>query len=1331
MPRQTPHRRALCALALFLLALAVHSRVQAQSAAPPAPLLVAPPDGAVTTGVSHPPLGIPLLDWNPAPQALLYHVQVAAAQPGGACDFSAPAVDSDTPATSFGLFSTAKPEPGSVLPALPDGGWCWRVKGATGSVFRPVWGPYSEAALFVKDWSNGGALRPALLLPEPGGETPARRAAFLPGDFRWTAVPGAATYRLEIASSGDFAPETIVYAASALGTTHTPTVRLPNGLYFRRVTPFDIGGNPGAASEPGQFDLAWDAPPQLLAPGDGIVTPFTPRFSWTAVEGAREYVLEVSTSPDFAQGATETYRTYNTDYTPAEALANNRDYYWRVRAATTAKVLGEDGTREVVSPYSAEHGFTVQWDFAPRLLTPAAETTGMGSPFFAWESVPAAERYQLQINETGQFISPFLADAEIYNVPAWTEPGLPAATEPFWWRVSALDAHGNSTPVSETRAYTPAATVGPNAVYPPPYYAPDTANLPVHSDRTLAWPVFVWDTAHETIANEIRIPAEYYRLTVDEQDDFATADFATPNILIETAGLGAAPTLADTLIPLEDGKLYSWRVQAFTGGTQIGGSLTWRFRYDATTPELPFAATATPIQPQDGFEAVGDPPVLGWLPVTGAARYRVQVADKAAFADVLDEAVTAVANYVPWQGRRQHMPSGEYWWRVRPEDGGGAPLGDWSPPRRFMLAVDLLTGNPFDLDPPGDSAGGNVQATSLLGPLVGGDAPGYAPTMTLIAASATAGAGSADLGALHMLVDRTYLQSRNWVIAFGAAGDISAGQAIYYGIYVDIDHVRDSGGTSPFTGAALPGDPLYRPEYFVEVSRTGNSVHAAGVTLRSWDAAAARWNAAQSLAELGGVAWFEPGSSAVQLLVPFAALGAERADFSGTLALTLFSSAAPGGPAADVVPPQGFDKPALVSDMLTPLYPFDTPSAQPRVFYDMPTLRWRAPYFDSVDRYEVQLARDDAFTVIVDTWETHEAGTLPFFELLPAGFQTEQPMADGGYVWRVRLCHERYIAWRDDLFDCGAWSQPMHFTLGSRRPQGLSPADGATTLATPAFAWDRVEGAASYVLQVGRAQDLDDPANVLFTKVTEATSFTPTDLQNGLEPRAPYFWRVAMRRADGGIGRWTEVLRFTKGSIAPAPVAPLTGTIVLGQPTFVWTAVLTPTLNPRLAAPRYRLVVDNDRDFGSPEFSVETQATSFTPPAGRGLKDGEWHWRVMLLDAGRHAGPESLAQTLAKVSPPPAITGPAPAASHFEPPALHWDAVEGAAYYAVEFGGDAQFRNTYTVYSAAASFTPPRPLDPGAHFWRVRAYDADGRAGEWAEGQFIFGQIVYLPAVTR
>ena len=436
-----------------------------------------------------------------------------------------------------------------------------------------------------------------------------------------------------------------------------------------------------------------------------------------------------------------------------------------------------------------------------------------------------------------------------------------------------------------------------------------------------------------------------------------------------------------------------------------------------------------------------------------------------------------------------------------------------------------------------------------------------------------------------------------------------------YGLYFDIDHVKGSGATSDPLGKPVAVDPLYLPEYVLYVHRgSGGVVSPADSLFYRWNGAG--WDPPQALASIGGDIWLDAATNAVQVLVPYTAIGSEDPKAAGSLALTVFSTdTGTADGIRDSVPVQGatVDHPAFVSDMLMPLYPFDTPLTDPIIFYDMPAARWRMPYFDSVDGYQVQVARDGRFTQIVETWESYESNTWPYYALIPAAFQSKNAYEDNAsYYWRVRIRHERYTS-DSSLYDYGPWSPAMRFRLDSRRVDNTLPPNGSTAAMTPTFTWDRVEGASGYKVQLDNDSNFSSP---LFNGNIDGTSFTPT---NAL-PDGTYYWRVAMRRSSTVIGHWTATMSFVKQSVSPAALSPAYDDKTAQQPTFTWAAVLTPTVEPRLAAPRYRLQIASDPNFSSPQ-TYDTTATSYTPLKGQSLADGTWYWRVAILDANGSPGP--------------------------------------------------------------------------------------------------------------
>jgi hypothetical protein len=397
-------------------------------------------------------------------------------------------------------------------------------------------------------------------------------------------------------------------------------------------------------------------------------------------------------------------------------------------------------------------------------------------------------------------------------------------------------------------------------------------------------------------------------------------------------------------------------------------------------------------------------------------------------------------------------------------------------------------------------------------------------------------------------------------------------------------------------------------------------------------------------------------------------------------------------------------------------------------------LRWRMPIWDSVDGYQVQIARDERFTMLVDSWETYETMKFTYFGLMPAAYQSLAARGDNeSYYWRVRIRHERFQGNYEYMFDYGPWSPPMRFKLESRRPANLALSPAEPIYTTPTFTWDRVEGAAGYTIQIDDDSKFSSP---LLEKKVDGTSYTPDEMVSAqaLKSLTTYYWRVRIRRSDSVPGRWSEPQAFVKSSIAPVPVFPLTTnpqTLVTEQPTFQWTAVLTPTDLPRLAAPRYRIQVDNDPSFGSPDINTMTQGTNYTPLKSESLDDGQWYWRVAIYESGGTVGPYSTPQVFVKQYPIPVTIWPPPNGISGIMPPFVWEPAKGAAYYKFDLANNDSFENPTSATTLSSSYTPTKSMNNGRYFWRVRMYDQDRVPGPIVAGQFNLGYGIYLPNIKR
>ncbi len=1248
-------------------------------APPDAPALLSPVDGELVTGATHPPLGVPTLTWQSVISATTYQVQVSTSS-----GFATTLISVDTNATSY-----------VPIIALGDGVFYWRVRAKAGT----LWGDYSSVSSFTVSWGHNGEIYPVLLAPEDGEEI----AAFAHTHFSWQPVAGAATYQLRVATDPQMA--TAAYTAVTTKPHHTPLQRLGNNVYYWQVTPVDNKGHVGAASPVWSFTYNWNVAPALLSPDDQLEAPFAPRLSWTAVEGAKEYRLQISSQANF--GSYSQTVTRNTDHTLASALNNDAEYFWRVQAVDA---------RNTASPWSEIRRFRIKWSFVPQLLSPANNSIRLAYPFFAWAPVPGAEEYQIQIADNSAFSTP-IVDTKISNATHHTQPNWSSAypDRAYYWRVRAMDARKNYSPWSDMWSFQfsdPSGLLGgngnstsPNLIYPPPYYPPDTANTPVYSNRSIDALLFIWDVAHTaSVPGSLNLvePADTYRLEVD--DDPA---FLSPNFTILTAGTAAAPTTANPFIELQNDMVYFWRVTAYRGGQELGSKLTWQMRYSNGHSAASPIQTSVPelLYPEAGFEAVAQPPILGWQSIAGAGGYEVQITRDPTFNVIDDQAVAQFSHYVPWQGRLTSMPFGAYWWRVRAVDGGGTPIGEWSTARHFHLSVALAIGNIYEFPAPDNLAA---------------DTTGRA----LVATSPEQAQGSFELKELFTIVDRRASKSynQNWVIAF-TTGATDA-DTVTYALYLDIDHVQDSGASSdPRGNVAIPINPRYRPEFVVYVELTDGGGIAA--QFHEWNGSS--WLPSVPLVNMDGSVEFDAALQSVQLFIPYTALGSASEGWVGSLALIVYSLE--GNAVRDSVPLQGIvsDNPVFVSNMLLPLYPFDTPFSNPTVYEDMPPLRWQMPAYGT-DGYQIQVARDAQFTQIVETWDSYETGKSQFFTLIPTAFQSRIAYSDNeSYYWRVRSRHEVYI--KDGTsYDFGPWSPAMRFKLDSRRVGNPRLSTGDNAFMTPTFLWDRVEGASGYTIQI------DDDANFsspLINQATDATSFTPLDSSGttALAPGAQYYWRVVMRRTSSIIGQWSDGMAFTKNSLWPEPVAPLVGAVLNHQPTLQWTAVLTPSVQPRLTAPAYRVQIANNAAFNPIKLDETTQATSYTPPKGKTLADGVWYWRVAFVDGAGKLHPFSPVQSFTKEYPLPALIGPGQGENTDAAPTFIWGPIDGAATYKLEYADNSSYNKSTTVTTELTSHIPTKAMSNSPYFWRVQMIDADRNPGPLIEGRFVVGYKVFLPAV--
>jgi hypothetical protein len=462
--------------------------------------------------------------------------------------------------------------------------------------------------------------------------------------LRWAPVTGAERYVVQVGQDDEWSDDPTL----SLGTVSTAIdlpVGLPHADYTWRVAAVQ-GGAQGPWSANGTtFTRSWLTTPSLVGPlgpqGDW------PTFSWTPVDGASEYQVQVSSLPfgtpstqyqadDFTSSCLTT-RTTVTPYTGQKSsnnagagdcdftgLVSPTDVHWRVRALdAVADEVAEVDTAPVV-----DEGISTQPPAPPGELDTGAcpeerpagalscepsnevEKGGWSAPgtfTFALPGTPATALADLQVVETLPLPAGLCVSEVCTDVPtiSWARPSI-SGTSPSSYRVYiALDAaFSNIQEVVETRgtSYTPTAEYRVSGVGPAYYYAVQAC-------------------------------------AVD--------------------GCGPVPAPADVT---------SFRKKSVA----VTGLLSAR---TAQENRLTWQSLGKALEVKTGLTVKADQGRVGW---SDAAAYRVQVtkASDAAFATPLEDVTVDGTSFV---SRTTRLGDGDFLWRVQAVDASGHKL-PWSAP---------------------------------------------------------------------------------------------------------------------------------------------------------------------------------------------------------------------------------------------------------------------------------------------------------------------------------------------------------------------------------------------------------------------------------------------------------------------------------------------------------------------------------------------------------------------------------------------------------------------------------------------------------------------------
>lgn len=553
-----------------------------------------------------------VLDWAPVAGATAYVVQVGTDEQW-----------SDTPTLQLPTVATRL-----TLPAwLPHASYVWRVAAVSGK----AQGRWSTVGTFTRGWDAA----PKLLSPLSGSIDP---AAAVP-TFRWTPVPTASEYQLQISTSPYFdAPFT---TQAGVGTESCFTTRTS-------VTPFNEQASVRAGSAGGcTFSLLgtgaplhWrvraldhvvdgaavvdttpvvregisSLPPAKAGELDSSACPEAPApVATSAPVGAPRPQPSASASPS---GAPSPSASPSPSGSPSASASASASPGGGAAEGGSCEPLHEVERGAWSSSATFSHRFALPSPapFFQDLPTPQRPTASSDVctdgrcrdfPTVSWASVPGAQWYRVTVS----------LDAAFTNVHAIAEtPGL-TWTPTTQWR--------DSTTASAYHVVVQACTIQPaadgrgpgcDAPSAPLVVRKSSPRLPTTSpaDGALVGGpevVLSWSAASSALAAATGAAptseAYAYRVQVAraEDPDFTSADLVEDELVDSTHFVSAEHRYADGA--------YLWRVQPVdASGHRLPWSTVQRFTRDSTAPTFSVVAS-TRLAPRGAVTVRFSEPVLG------------------------------------------------------------------------------------------------------------------------------------------------------------------------------------------------------------------------------------------------------------------------------------------------------------------------------------------------------------------------------------------------------------------------------------------------------------------------------------------------------------------------------------------------------------------------------------------------------------------------------------------------------------------------------------------------------------------------------------------------
>jgi hypothetical protein len=441
----------------------------------------------------------------------------------------------------------------------------------------------------------------------------------------------------------------------------------------------------------------WSAAPLIIG-GDGVSIswPATPLvLKWSQVAYANKYIVTIATDPALSNqvlgSVSQPVYTQGNSYAFPTTLANGT-YYW---AVTPVDSEGHRGVRSRVGSFS--------WNWPTTTSTSVIDLNPdprVFDPFFSWNPVPGAARYEVEINSAADFPAGSKVCCTTPTIGTSLAPTKVLPNNGYYWRVRAIDANGHAGQWNYGTPFTKQFdSVSPSI---PNLTVRDVNGNPLTQTPTTDTPIVTWDPVPGASRYEVQLGpytsgiCDWSHVALPPYHAYTAATAWTPLGYNHSSrpGPSAWPTPQSEFPILATGASYCVRVLARSDDDALSHQVVsdWTYVNGTDNPNLPaftYAAqpsaagqTFSPFTPANAYlaptQGTSTPrtPLFTWTWLPGAKGFYVVVARDPLFTQVVDVGFTNVPAYAPRLANGEPLSdeTTTYYWAVIPSASANGSL---------------------------------------------------------------------------------------------------------------------------------------------------------------------------------------------------------------------------------------------------------------------------------------------------------------------------------------------------------------------------------------------------------------------------------------------------------------------------------------------------------------------------------------------------------------------------------------------------------------------------------------------------------------------------------